>query len=307
MVTPEDNNAAGSGRCDDAQIFRVLFGARLDVRAVGNHPEARLSGVVHGGVDEGVGNAEALESRVDLGVPVGEDARTGFPVEEAPVALGEVDRKAVAVGLVFDGHGSSPEWAVNDSRGTAVSSMNDHDPSPRGEVRPRMSVPEQFTTARLCAEQLSKSHYPELRVFHQNAEMMVLIGGLRDEARTATYLERHLAQWRDCGFGFYLLRDAATGAAVGTAGLRRLHLDGVDEVEVGYGFMPACWGKGLGTEIAAACVQHAFGALDALSVVALTDPAHVASQHVLTKVGLAFDRDLIREDRPMVLFRGMRR
>ena len=169
-----------------------------------------------------------------------------------------------------------------------------------------MTVPEEFATARLHAERLSESHHAELRVFHQNAEMMALIGGLRDDAATQAYLERHLAQWRDFGFGFYLLRDASTGAAVGTAGLRRLRLDGVDEVEVGYGFMPAYWGKGLGTEIAAACVQQAFGALDAPSVVALTVPAHVASQHVLTKVGLTFDRELIREERPMSLFRGTR-
>lgn len=170
-----------------------------------------------------------------------------------------------------------------------------------------MSVPDVFTTPRLRAERLRDSHYAELRIFHQDAAMMELIGGLRDEAATAAYLERHLAQWREHAFGFYLLHDAGSGEAIGTAGLRRLQLDGVDEVEVGYGFVPPYWGRGLGTEIAAACVAYAFGGLGAASVVALTVPAHVASQHVLAKVGLAFDRDLIRDGRPMTLFRGMRR
>jgi RimJ/RimL family protein N-acetyltransferase len=319
MVTPEDNDAATSGCRDDVLIFRMPLEPRPDKRAVGNDPEAGLPGVIHPGLHQRLGDTAALDIPVDVGVPEGEDSRPGFPVVKAAAALGETHGKAVAVGLVFDGHGGSRQWTVKDRRREAVNSIDDlplrlrpdfarprHEPAACHEAPILVSVPVQFTTARLRAERLREAHHAELRVFHQNPEMMALIGGLRDDTATQAYLERHLAQWRDCGFGFYLLRDLATGTAVGTAGLRRLPLDGVAEVEVGYGFLPACWGMGLGTEIAAACVEQAFGALDAPSVVALTDPAHVASQRVLAKVGLAFDRDLIREDRPMALFRGMR-
>jgi RimJ/RimL family protein N-acetyltransferase len=167
-------------------------------------------------------------------------------------------------------------------------------------------IPDEFRTARLHAERLVPAHYDELRVFHQDAQMMAMIGGLRDPATTVTYLDRHLLQWRDHGFGFFLLRDGATGKSVGTAGLRWLKLGDGREVEVGYGFVPACWGRGLATEVAQHCVALAFDTLAAPSVVAIAHPGNRASHHVLNKVGLTFERDVDIDGRTSMLFRGPR-
>jgi [ribosomal protein S5]-alanine N-acetyltransferase len=167
-------------------------------------------------------------------------------------------------------------------------------------------IPDTFATARLRAERLRESHLDELRVMHQNVPMMAMIGGVRDEAGTIAYLERHLAHWREHGFGFWMLREAATGASAGLAGLRRLRLDGEDEVEVGYGFVPPFWGKGLATEIAGNCVHQAFEQLALPSLVALTNDANIGSQRVLRKVGLSYDRDVVHDGRPAMLFRGHR-
>ncbi len=167
-------------------------------------------------------------------------------------------------------------------------------------------VPDIFSTERLRAERICESHYEALRVMHQDAAMMAMIGGTRDEAGTAAYLERHLVHWREHDFGFWILRDAATGASAGLAGLRRLTLDGVNEVEVGYGFLPAFWGRGLGTEIARHCVAFGFDRLALPSLVAITVDANAASQHVLRKVGLEYERDITRDEVSAMLFRGNR-
>lgn len=167
-------------------------------------------------------------------------------------------------------------------------------------------VPDTFSTPRLRAERISESHYAELRVLHQDAEMMAMIGGVHDAAWTAAYLDRHLAHWGTHGFGFWMLTDTATNATVGLAGLRRLTLDSLAEVEVGYGLLPALWGRGLATEIAMACVNQAFGILALPSLVALTRDANVASQHVLHKVGLAYEYDVTHDEQVLMLFRGNR-
>ncbi len=114
----------------------------------------------------------------------------------------------------------------------------------------------------------------------QDVAMMAMIGGVRDAAGTVLYLDRHLVHWRDHGFGFWMLRDADSGASAGLAGLRRLRLDDRDEVEVGYGFLPAFWGRGLATEIARECVRQGFELLALPSLVALTKDTNAASQHV---------------------------
>lgn len=164
-------------------------------------------------------------------------------------------------------------------------------------------VPAQFSTARLRAERMAAAHVAELRAMHTCEPMMAMIGGVRDEPGTLAYLERHLLHWEEHGFGFWMLYDAASGASAGLAGLRRLVLDGIDEVEVGYGFLPGFWGRGLGTEIAHACVAIGFGELGLPSLVALTKRENRASQDVLRKVGMLLDHEVTREGTSATIFR----
>jgi ribosomal-protein-alanine N-acetyltransferase len=113
----------------------------------------------------------------------------------------------------------------------------------------------------------------------------------------------NVKHWADHGFGMWMLRDAATADVIGRAILHHLSVEGVDEVEVGYGFMPEYWGRGLGTEVAGACVRIGFEQLQLSSIVAITTPANIASRRVMQKVGLAYERDISHAGTPHVLFR----
>jgi RimJ/RimL family protein N-acetyltransferase len=137
----------------------------------------------------------------------------------------------------------------------------------------------------------------------QNEGFMAHLGGVRDEAATLAYLERNLAHWATYGFGVWMLRDGDEGALIGRAVLRHLDVEGADEVEVGYGFYPECWGRGLATEVASAGVRIAREQLGLPSVVAVTLPTHAASQRVMLKAGLVYEREFIHEGSPHVLFR----
>ena len=140
----------------------------------------------------------------------------------------------------------------------------------------------------------------------EDPQFMALLGGVRDTAGTVTYLETNVKHWADHGFGMWMLRDAATNAVVGRAILRHLAVEGVDEVEVGYGLLPEYWGRGLATEIAQACVRIGFQQLQLRSIVAITTPPNIASQRVMEKAGLAYDRDIVHAGVPHVLFRTSR-
>ena len=113
----------------------------------------------------------------------------------------------------------------------------------------------------------------------------------------------NVKHWADHGFGMWMLRDAATRAVIGRAILRHLDVEGVDEVEVGYGFMPEYWGRGLATEIARILVRMGLEQLGLATLVAITTPANLASQRVMTKAGLAFERGIVHAGVPHVLFR----
>ena len=160
-----------------------------------------------------------------------------------------------------------------------------------------------FTTARLAAERLTPDHLPEVRRMHRDVAVMAQLGGVRDEAQTAAYLARNLQHWADYGFGLWILREVGGGDPIGRAVLRHLLVDGVDEVEVGYAFYPPFWGRGLATEIATACLELGRRDLSLATIVAVTSPANLASQHVLQKVGLEYERAFTNEGSPSSLFR----
>lgn len=160
-----------------------------------------------------------------------------------------------------------------------------------------------FATPRLRAERLTASHWPDLRRMDQNQPFMASLGGVRDEAGTEAYMERNLAHWAAHGFGLWMLRDPATAALIGRAVLRHLEVEGVDEVEVGYGFLPEFWGHGLATEVARACVRLGLDRLGLRSVVAVTLPTNAASQRVMLKAGLVYQREIALTGVRQLLFR----
>jgi NAD(P)-dependent dehydrogenase (short-subunit alcohol dehydrogenase family)/RimJ/RimL family protein N-acetyltransferase len=157
-----------------------------------------------------------------------------------------------------------------------------------------MAFPDSFGTARTRAERLRPEHLSELRRMHRDAAVMQHLGGLRDEDQTAAYLARNLRHWDQYGFGLWILYEA--GAADPIVG-------GADEVEVGYALYEPYWGRGLATEVVAACLDAARSQLSLATIVALTSPTNLASQRVLRKAGLAHERDVIHEGAPALLFR----
>jgi RimJ/RimL family protein N-acetyltransferase len=160
-----------------------------------------------------------------------------------------------------------------------------------------------FSTARLLAERLMPAHKPDVERMDRNEGFMAHLGGVRDAAATQAYLDRNLAHWAIHDFGLWILRDMDHREVVGRAVLRHVDVEGVDEVELGYGFYPECWGRGLATEVALACVRIGRTQLRIPSLVAITLPSHAASQHVLRKAGLSYEREFLHEGRSCALFR----
>ena len=123
-------------------------------------------------------------------------------------------------------------------------------------------------------------------------QVMTWLGGVRDHAGVDEYLQRNLTHWDRFGYGVWILHSAENGAFAGRSVLRHVDVDGADEVEVGYGFLPDFWGMGLATEITGSILQIARDQVGLRSVVALTAPGNTASRRVLEKSGLWFEREV---------------
>jgi RimJ/RimL family protein N-acetyltransferase len=160
-----------------------------------------------------------------------------------------------------------------------------------------------FTTERLRAERLTDAHLPDVIRMNTDPDVMTYLGGVRDAAWSAEYMERNLRHWDQHGFGLWMLRERAGSEIIGRAVLRYLPVDGVDEIEVGYALLPDYWGRGLATEVTARCLGIARDDMRLKEIVAITMPTNVASQRVPIKNGLTYDRDVLHDGTMWRLFR----
>ena len=93
------------------------------------------------------------------------------------------------------------------------------------------------------------------------------------------------------GYSFWAVIERASGTLIGDAGLYRTP---AGEVELGYTLGTAWWGRGYATEAASRWLGAAFGDLGIFEVVALAEPANLASLHVLEKLGMRRDGERTR-------------
>ena len=112
----------------------------------------------------------------------------------------------------------------------------------------------------------------------------------------ATYADVILPRWfalyeSSPLLGYWAAEDRERGGFLGWFHLRPDRMD-PDEQELGYRLARAAWGQGLATEGAAAVVRHGFERAGAAKISARTLAGNFASQRVMRKCGLAFEKRL---------------
>ena len=98
-------------------------------------------------------------------------------------------------------------------------------------------------------------------------------------------------QWDAAGFGAWAFFEVGTGRFIGRGGLEPTDVGGRPSVEVSYAVRNDAWGQGYATEIAVAAVDRA-RLLGLPEVVGFTMTTNIASQRVLEKAGVRFEREL---------------
>jgi ribosomal-protein-alanine N-acetyltransferase len=123
------------------------------------------------------------------------------------------------------------------------------------------------------------------------------LGGPRSDRQAAELLARDIAHWHERSFGPWVFFEADTGMFVGRGGLHAVELAGEECVEVLYAVRSDAWGRGYATEIARLAVANA-RRLELADVVGFTATANRASQRVLEKAGVRFERIFERTGGP---------
>ena len=120
----------------------------------------------------------------------------------------------------------------------------------------------------------------------------------RDDA--ARYIEDGpRAMYRRAGFGLWLVA-LKEGTSIGMCGLIRR--DDLDDVDLGFAFLPRHRRSGYAFEAARAVVEHGRRELRLRRIVAITVPANVASVNLLLKLGFAREKAIVRNGETLDLY-----
>jgi RimJ/RimL family protein N-acetyltransferase len=84
--------------------------------------------------------------------------------------------------------------------------------------------------------------------------------------------------------------EKASGRLVGFSGLK--YVAELRDVDIGYRFLPDCWGKGYATESARPLMEQGWKQLGLKRIVGTVHPGNPASGRVLEKLGLSYERTL---------------
>lgn len=90
------------------------------------------------------------------------------------------------------------------------------------------------------------------------------------------------------GFGLYLVALKDSHTPIGICGL--LRRDTLEDVDIGFAFLPGYWGQGYAYESASAVLAYGRRSLGLGRVLAITSPDNYRSIKLLEKMGFAFDR-----------------
>jgi len=108
------------------------------------------------------------------------------------------------------------------------------------------------------------------------------------EGANAYIVNGPVASYAKNGFGLYLVKLKETDESIGMCGL--IKRDTLEDVDIGYAFLPKFWSKGYAFESARAVKEYAKNTIGLNRIVAIVDPENGGSIRVLEKIGLQFEK-----------------
>jgi RimJ/RimL family protein N-acetyltransferase len=148
-----------------------------------------------------------------------------------------------------------------------------------------------ITTDRLTMAPHGVGDFAELMAMWADPAIVQLLGGVPSSAEDSwTRLMRYAGNWALLGYGFWCVRDRATGAYVGDIGFLDAHRTGVTgfdgDPEIGWSLTVASQGSGFATEAVNAALHWGQGRFS--RTVAMINPKNTASEAVARRCGFTW-------------------
>ena len=149
-------------------------------------------------------------------------------------------------------------------------------------------------TERLILRRQQAADIAPLVALWADAEVTRYMGGPRDREWLQSVLEETAQDPYAERYDLWPVIEKETGQVVGHCGLLDKEVEGRTEIELNYVLVSSVWGKGYATEIGLALKRYAFESMRIDRLIALIEPENVASERVAVKIGLRFEKEVVR-------------
>ena len=156
-----------------------------------------------------------------------------------------------------------------------------------------MKVP---ATPRLTLREMTDADLDDMAALLGDDDVMRYYPRPMSRGEAQDWIARNRRRYRVHGFGLWIVSLRGGGEFVGDCGLTLQHVDGADELEVGYHVRPGMQGNGYATEAAAAARDFARDVLGARRLIAIINPLNVPSRRVAAKIGLTEEKRAVAPD-----------
>jgi RimJ/RimL family protein N-acetyltransferase len=147
----------------------------------------------------------------------------------------------------------------------------------------------EIETSRLRLRHFIFKDLNDLYPIYSNPEVNKYIGkGAKTKDETRAALMKMIQHWQH-GFGMWAVVYKESSKLIGRCGL--CFLDNTLEVELGYALDKPYWNLGLAIEGSLASLKYGFEVVGLERIVAIARPENVASQRVMQKVGMTYEKN----------------
>jgi len=171
-----------------------------------------------------------------------------------------------------------------------------------------LRIPDSVRTARLRGELPGRQHLDGWLALMSHPDLVPWmwpghLGGARTREQVLERIALDRANREAHGFSPWAVVLPETGETIGRVGCSPAVLDGEDVVDLGWMLHPHHWRRGYTAEIAREAVRVAFDELGIPELVAYTLTGNHASQGVMRRLGMEFDRETEHAGLPHVVYR----
>jgi ribosomal-protein-alanine N-acetyltransferase len=150
-----------------------------------------------------------------------------------------------------------------------------------------------FDTDRLTLRRLTPDDAPFILELLNDPLFLRFVGdkGVRTLEGARDYIiNGPMASYAQHGFGLFHVSLKSGGTPIGMCGLLKREV--LEDVDVGFAYLPQFSGQGYATEAARATLDYGRTVLGLKRIVAITAPDNAGSQNVLKKIGLHHTKTL---------------